>query len=125
MQDYIKYLLISVLGILAPIKGILIGVGVLVFFDMITAIYAAKKTGDDITSRKLSKTIGKLVLYNIAVLTGFIFEKLLGDFIPVIKIISSVLIMTELFSIFENFYKATGINIIQKLKEAFKREDKD
>lgn len=81
----------------------------------------------------MSNTISKMVLYNLAIISGYVFEVyILHGLFPVTKIISGAIGMIELKSISENVYLITGVSYFDRIKELFKRksdidieEDKD
>lgn len=96
-------LAINLLALIAPIQPVLVATGVLIFADLILGVMAAKKRGEPITSAALRRTISKLFIYNITILSGFLFEKyLMGDLIPAVKLIAGVIGVVELKSILEN-----------------------
>jgi hypothetical protein len=99
-----------VIGLLSPIKYILLLVGLSILADTIFGVYAAKKTGKKITSRRLSAFISKMLIYQTVVITMFAIDTLLlGEFlmlfisIPFVatKITALLLIINETISIDE------------------------
>lgn len=116
----IKFLLISILAVFAPIKATLVAITTLVLLDLITGLVSAIKQKLPITSAGLSRTIVKFGVYYIAILAGFLTEQyLMSGLLPVMKIVAGMIGATELKSILENL---DGINgsplfntIIQKL----------
>lgn len=112
MANYMKSLLISVLAVFAPIKALLISVGFLVVSDMITGIWAAKKRKDTIKSAEMRRTISKMLVYQIAVISAFVLQKfLLDNIIPVSNIVAGVIGMVEFQSILENSSTIAGQDI--------------
>lgn len=113
-------LAINLLALIAPIQPVLVATGVLIFADLILGVMAAKKRGEPITSAALRRTISKLFIYNITILSGFLFEKyLMGDLIPAVKLIAGVIGVVELKSILENADAVNGepifLSIIKSL----------
>jgi len=93
----------------------------LIFFDLITGVYKAYKASEEITSKKLAKTVTKVIFYNIAILSSMAIESITGnEFIPVIKIVASGIASIEGFSIFENISSITGKNFRQIILDVFK-----
>ena len=77
--------------------------GLLIFLDLITGIWAALKQKKKITSAGLSRTVSKLFLYNMSIIGGFFIEKyFLEGMIPAAKIVASVIGMVEFKSFLEN-----------------------
>lgn len=119
MNYYIKSLLLSIIAVFAPIQGVIVTVGVLIFADLFLGIWAAKKRGEKITSAGMRRSVTKLLVYQTAVLTGFLFETfLLGGLVPVYKLVALVVGSVELKSLLENATEITGVSfkdVIAKL----------
>ena len=112
---------------LFPIRHYLIGVGVLVFADFVVGAWASVKRGERLKSRRMRETVGKLLAYQVAVITGFILDGLIG--IPdafVARCISGFIALTEAKSIFENLGSITGLDfwsiVLDRLKPALNNE---
>lgn len=115
--------LLAIMAILAPIKAVLITVGVLIVADLIFGIWAAVKKGEEITSRKMSATISKALVYQVAVITAFLVERyLMEGFIPVTKIVSSMIGIVEIKSLYENCGIILGQPIFKLIFDRIKRE---
>lgn len=110
----IKSNMITIFGIitalLSPIKYLMILVGVFIIIDTIFGIYTSKKLGVKLTSRKLSKFISKMLVYQSVVILAFAIDKLLiGDLLLLVlsvpltitKIVTLALVINESFSIDE------------------------
>lgn len=120
MKDWFVGLLLSVIAVLTPIKAIMIVTGILIFVDLILGIWAAIKRSEQIKSSAMRRTISKMVVYQIAVITGFLCETyLLNGVIPVSKLVAAAIGMVEIKSIFENCNSILGYDlfkqVIQKL----------
>ena len=103
MKSYLSNLAISAMAALAPIKPVMITVGILIVSDLITGVWAARKRGEEITSAALGRTVSKMVVYQTAVITGFLLQRyLLGDALPVVNVIGGVIGMVEFKSFIEN-----------------------
>lgn len=119
-MDFLKYLGIALLGVLAPAKALLISVGFLIIADLVTGIWAALKRKEKISSAAMRRTVSKIVIYNLAVISGFLVETyMLENFVPTSKIVASVIGLVELKSILENCNYILGQDLfklaIQKL----------
>ena len=128
-----KAFLITLIGFIAPIKGLLLVVGLSIAADTIIGIYKAKKLKQKITSHRLSAVITKMLLYQSAVITSFILEKyLLGEFVLLFssisflltKLLAVVLISVELKSVDESYKIITGVSLIDKAKKLLTRYKK-
>lgn len=117
----------QIVGIfLLPIQPLIALLFFIIFVDTITGIIKAKKLKQQITSTKLSKVVGKLLLYNLSLITFFILDNFLfGEFIAsftsiqffLTKMVAMFFATIELVSINENINAACKINLFQKFKQ--------
>ncbi len=115
-MDFLKYLAVSIIAIFAPAKALLIAVGFLIFADLVTGVWAAIKQGKKIESAVLRRTISKSVVYNLAVLSGFLVETyMLDSVLPVSKIVASGIGLVELTSILENSDSILGYSLFKSV----------
>lgn len=118
MKELAIKLGLVILAALAPIQAVIIAVGVLVMADMITGVWAAHKRGESIKSAGFRRTVSKLLIYQIAIITGFVVEQyLVGGIIPITKIIGGVIGLVELKSILENANSIVGGDIFKLIIE--------
>ena len=130
MSFNIKWLIGIIVAFLAPIKPLIIIVGVCIILDTLFGILRAKKQGQKITSNKLSRLVSKMFLYQAVVILFFAIEKyILVDFILsftsvelfLTKLVTFGLISIEIISINENYEIISGVNLFQKIKNNLKR----
>lgn len=127
-KEIIKYYLFHIISVVAaflsPIIGTLLSVGMFIFLDTITGVWAAKKSGNKVTSRGLSRIINKTLIYSSTTIVFFTMDKfilndatkMLIDFDFILtKIIALTLISIEFYSINENFETATGKGLIARV----------
>lgn len=128
------------IGLFAPIAGIMFTVGLLILIDTVIGIWKARKLGEKITSRGFSKIISKMLLYQGTIMTFFLVDRfILGDILSQVwtiphlltKAVGLVLASVEIFSIDENYraIKKYGLwdaakRLLSRAKEA-KKEIKD
>ena len=113
---YLKPLLIALVAIFAPAKAMLATALLFIVLDLITGVWAAKKRGDAITSQGLKRTVIKIMIYELAIALAFLCEiYLMGDYMPIAKIVSSFVGITELKSIYENLNEIGGGNLLSNL----------
>ncbi len=133
MMTYVKSFFLALGSFFLPVKPLLLVVGLCICCDTILGVWAAHKRGEKITSRKLGNIIPKMLLYQAAVMVGFILETyLLGEFISYIidipnlftKVIAMVLVFVESLSINENFENITGKNLFKEFKHMITRSAK-
>lgn len=127
MKSYLSNLAISAMAALAPIKPVMITVGILIMSDLISGIWAAHKRGEPITSAALGRTITKMVVYQTAVITGFLLQRyLLADALPVVNLVGGVIGMVEFKSFIENANSIVGGDILRELiKQLSSKNDDD
>lgn len=130
MKAILNYLLVSLCLLFAPIKGLLLSVGMAIALDTIMGIFKAIRTKEEITSRRMSNIVSKFVLYEASILLLFVIDKfLLGEFFKLwfqidhffTKVVSIILIFIEMTSIKENFEIAFKLNLWQLLKKTIQR----
>jgi len=104
-----------------PIKGFLLFTVFVVFADTVTGILAARKRGEEITSKGLYRTSQKCLVYLCGIM---IFEGARLTFnLPfnITYMVAFTIATTELFSIAENIKSITGVNIGVLVLRFFKK----
>lgn len=126
MENFLKSIFVAIVAVLTPIHAVMISVGFLIFADLFTGILAAKKAGEKITSAGIRRTISKMFVFQVAVISGFVVETFIGVPLPIAKIVASAITLSELVSVLENVQKITGENIFAKvIKKLGSDNDKD
>ncbi len=97
--------------------------------DTGVGIWKSKKMNTPITSRKMSRVIQKMLIYQLCVITffaldyamihDFVIESLAVDY-ALTKVVALVLISIEFYSIDESFNEATGRGLIDRFKDLIK-----
>lgn len=114
MKDWLVALALASMAALAPIKAVLVTVGILIMMDALTGMYAAKKRGEELSSAAMRRTVSKFLVYQGVVITGFLLEaNILDNLIPVAKIVAGAIGMVEFKSILENANSIMGMNLFQ------------
>ena len=117
-ETLLKAAAIGLIGVLAPIHAIMAVAGTLIVADAVTGIWAAKKRGEKITSAALRRTVSKMVIYQLVVITGFLTETfMLEGALPISKVAASAIALTELLSIVENANQILETDIFDKVKK--------
>lgn len=126
MKDFIHGLVISLLAVFSPVVPLLLTIGFLIVLDFIVGIYRAWKLNEPITSRKMGNSISKMLLYQITILSLWVFEiYIIGSIIPITKIGGGLIAVTEIKSIDESVEKMTGIGVWKKITKILKRGQSD
>lgn len=114
MKDWLVALALAGMAALAPIKAVMITVGILIIADALTGMYAAHKRGEKLSSAAMRRTLSKMMVYQGVVICGFLLEaNILDNLIPVAKICAGAIGMVEFKSILENANSIVGTNIFQ------------
>lgn len=114
MKEWLTKLAIASLAALAPIKMVIVTVGVLIMADLVTGVWAALKQGEKISSAIMRRTISKMLIYQLSVVCGFMLETyILEELVPVAKIVAGVIGMVEFKSILENSNKIIGGDVFK------------
>lgn len=122
MRTWLLHLWIGLVAFISPLFPLAILVSTLIGTDFVFGIYRAYKTRQEINSRKMGHTISKLFLYNLAVLSVFMLEKLVfGTDTQFTKVVVGVIAMVELKSIDESFRILYGFSIYESLIDKIKR----
>jgi len=103
----------------APITWSIVGIGVLVFADVFTGISAAKKRGERIRSKGMSRTVGKMLYYTIAIVLSRVMELAFISWLPVAQLTSGYIAIVEFKSNLENIAQVTGVDVWNHLKDRF------
>lgn len=122
MKTWLIHVWIGLVAFVSPLFPLAILVSTLIGTDFVFGIYRAYKTKQEINSRKMGHTISKLFLYNLAVLSVFMLEKLVfGTDTQFTKVVVGVVAMVELKSIDESFRILYGFSIYESLIDKIKR----
>ena len=124
MKTTFAYILGSTVAFFAPVSGIMYAVGVFILLDTFLGIMAAQKLGEKIESRKLSKVVWKMLMYQAVTLSFFVMDvHIVGDLLGTLintpyvltKTVGVALIAIEFKSIDENIEKMTGTTLLKRL----------
>lgn len=94
--------LISIISFFAPLALMYHTFTFTVLLDMITGMFAAKRRGEKIESKKMRKTILKLLIYILVASAFYMFQIAIIPGFPFINVVFGLIILTELKSITEN-----------------------
>lgn len=115
------YLLAALSAFFLPITWALTSVTAIVIIDTILGVMAAgKEDVRNITSRKLSAVVGKIIFYLSSVIIGRIGELFIDDRLPLVKLVLLAVLIIEVKSIDENGKKLFGFSFLDKVLEAMK-----
>jgi phage-related holin len=101
------------------LSGIQTAMFVILFFvvlDTILGVLAARKLGQELTSRKFGRSLYKFLLYPIILMTGQAAETYLTPGIPWFYVGSAFVTTTEMKSLSENVGVLLGISVWSRIK---------
>jgi len=114
MKEWLMALVLGAMAALAPIKAVMITVGILIFADAIAGMYAAHKRGEKISSAAMRRTLSKMFVYQGVVVCGWLLEaNLIDHLLPIAKIVAGAIGMVEFKSILENANDIMGMDIFK------------
>jgi hypothetical protein len=94
----------------------------LIFCDFVFGIYRAFKNGEIITSRKMSNTLPKILMYNVVIVALFLSNTyILETGLPLEKIGAGLICLVELRSIDESWNIIFGWSLWDKVAKSLNR----
>jgi hypothetical protein len=130
IKEIFTKMIVASAAFLLPLQPLVLVVGFFIICDTLFALYKCHKLKQEITSRKLSQVVSKLVLYTGATLAVYMLEAvIIGDLIKqfstipfvVTKIVSASLCLIELKSIDEKYIELYGYSLWKKAKDLLLR----
>ncbi len=126
MKSYLEAAGLALIAIFAPIQSAIISVFVLVCVDLATGIVAAHGRKEPISSSGIKRTVGKILLYEIAIMAAFICQSYLtGDLLPVCKLVTAMIGLVELKSVLENLGGVGENSLFKSVLGRITQEQKD
>lgn len=117
---------LALIAVFAPIQAVVLTTLALVMIDLITGLVAARKRKEPITSAGIKRTVGKIMLYEIAIAAAFLCQTYLtGDILPVSKLVSALIGIVELKSILENLDGASGNKLFEAIISRLVQSEKN
>jgi len=114
--EIITKLIASFVVLLTPIHPVIISVGALIFADTFFGIWAAKKRGDKISSKRMGDSVVKMLVYQVVLITGFLVEtNLIDGAVPIVKLAALYIGMVEVKSLLENSSTILGRDIFKDI----------
>lgn len=100
-----------------PLVVILLWMFIFVIADMLSGMYASLKEGKHLESRKMQKTVSKVIMYSTCVILLHSIDVYMLTLFDcgLAKGGSTIICGIELYSMLENFYRATGNKVFKML----------
>ena len=123
LDRFWSYVIGALIGFFEPIYVTILWMLIFILADMATGIYGAYCKNEKITSHKMQRTVVKFLMYGCTIILLEGFDKYFVTLVDcgLATIGATIICGIELYSIFENCYKATG-NIVFKVLTTFTRE---
>lgn len=102
--------LLAIFAILSPIKAAMIAVFFLVAVDFITGCWASMTKGHRILSFKMRRSVVKFLAYETTVIFAYVIDKYMIQEDLLVKLVCTLIALTEGKSFFENMTLITGID---------------
>ena len=123
LDRFWSYVIGALIGFFEPIYVTILWMLIFILADMATGIYGAYCKNEKITSHKMQRTVVKFLMYGCTIILLEGFDKYFVTLVDcgLATIGATIICGIELYSIFENCYKATG-NVVFKVLTTFTRE---
>ena len=120
--NFCLYFSTALTAFFLPITWAITSVVAIVLIDTITGVMSAGKENiKNISSRKLSNVISKLIYYIFALILCRIAVMFIDDSVPFVKLCLIAVFIIEIKSIDENFYKTFKFSFVDKMLTAVKK----
>jgi phage-related holin len=113
IYGYLYPFFLAIFTFFAPIHTLIAVVFALLIIDLLTGIAAARKRGERISSAGLRRTMSKILIYETAIVVGFLLQHLLGNLFPVANIVAAGFAVVEGTSLFENLNTISGKDLFR------------
>lgn len=112
-----SYLIAAMVSFFEPVGVVLLWMLIFVLADMFAGMFASLKEGKHLESHKMQKTIVKVITYSTSVILLHGLDTYMMTFMDcgLAKIGATIICGIELYSILENFYRATGNVVFRAL----------
>ena len=113
------YIAASLLGFFEPIYVVLLWMFIFILADMFAGMYASLKEGKHLESNKMQKTVIKTITYSTSVILLHGIDSYMLTFgdCGLARVGATIICGIELYSILENFYRATGNDVFRVLTQ--------
>lgn len=115
--------------VFTPIYASVMWLGFLVCIDLLLAVYVAKRKGEAVTSKKMSNTITKFLLYALTIICAQVIDTqfLNMNWLPAktAQLAAGYIAIIEFKSVLEKIEALTGLPILKYLLQKFKRQDNE
>lgn len=112
-----SYLIASLASFFEPVSVVILWMLIFIFADMLAGMYASLKEGKHLESHKMQKTVVKVITYSTSIILLHGLDTYMVTFMEcgLAKIGATIICGIELYSILENFYRATGNEVFKVL----------
>lgn len=119
--NFLTTIFLALLLYLSPVKHFVHLVSALIVIDFFMGIFSSVKIGNPITARRMVKTVYKLILYSVAIISTYLVQMIAGeDGTGLVRICALVIGATELKSIYDHISKIIGGDLFSQLWQVVK-----
>jgi len=123
LWNFLTTIFLLILLYLSPIKHFVHLVSALIVIDFIMGIWSSAKLGIPITAGRMVRTVYKLILYSIAIISTYLVQLIAGDDgIGLVRICALFIGATELKSIYDKITKIIGGDVFSQLWQIIKNK---
>jgi phage-related holin len=120
--NFLLQLFAFIILYLTPISNYVHLVLLLILFDLITGSWASIKEGQKFSARKLRNTVEKFIFYALAIIVGYILQRIINDGSELARIVALYIGSIEAKSIYENISRIRQVNMVTALWNAMKEK---
>ena len=109
----------AIMSFIAPIQVFVLWMLIFVGVDLVSGIWAAKKRGEKLESKKLRASINKMTWYFMFIILAQGLDVKVIPFIDLhlASMVSAIICGVELYSVLENAYSITGNRVFYMLTQ--------
>lgn len=115
-MKYLTPFFVALWAILVPAHAAIGTVALLITSDLVLGVLAARKRKEPISSAGLRRTVTKFFVFETALILGFLAgENLMEGSTLLLNLVTGLVAITEIRSIFENLNELSGTDLLKKL----------
>ena len=121
LWNFLTTVFLALLLYMSPVKEFIHLVISLIIIDYMMGILSSIKLGIPITAKRMVKTVYKIILYSVAIISTFQVQKIAGEEgVGLVRVCALFIGATELKSIYDHITKILGGDLFIKLWQLIK-----
>jgi len=119
--NFLTTVFLAILLYMSPVKEFIHLVASLIVIDFMMGVMSSFKLDIPITAKRMVKTVYKLILYSVAIISTYLVQMIAGeDGVGLVRICALFIGATELKSIYDHITKILGGDLFVKLWQLIK-----